>query len=71
MMLPRRICFFFSSNSLILWARCSKGGGGWGGVVRILTVLCLMMCLAVPIVVMYLAMCNACARCNAWCCISL
>ena len=70
MMLPRRICFFFSSNSLILWARCSKGGG-WGGVVRILTVLCLMMCLAVPIVVMYLAMCNARARCNAWCCISL
>ena len=26
MMLLGRICFFFSNNSLILWARCSKGG---------------------------------------------
>ena len=46
----------FVSSSAAIPSFCGQDVLKGGGVVRILTVLCLVVCLAVPIVVMYLAM---------------
>ena len=46
----------FVSSSATIPSFCGQDVLKGGGVVRILTVLCLVVCLAVPVVVMYLAM---------------